>query len=132
MITMKDINDTTIDITIYCDYCNVGYGGDDYKSHSEIRESVKAMGWHFLPQTQSDLCNDCVEGILHQKDIADNKPTQEQLEALWNCVVSWRDKQGFGSSETIYQSDLLVDVYDFMVDLCNIVGYTEYKDEEAD
>ncbi len=55
----------------------------------------------------------------------------EQKEALWKAVTAFVETQRIGGPETIYQTDRVIEnAYEFIHELCEIVGYHEYEDEE--
>jgi hypothetical protein len=58
-------------------------------------------------------------------------PTHEELLALWNVAVKFIKKHDIGCAETIYQSDwVFEDASEFVENVCNVVGYWSYEDEE--
>lgn len=55
----------------------------------------------------------------------------EQKESLWEAVTRFVDEQRISSTETVYQSDRVIEnAYEFIEELCDIVGYYEFEDEE--
>jgi hypothetical protein len=57
--------------------------------------------------------------------------TDEQKEALWEAVTRFIDEQRIECGEAIYQTDRVIqNAYEFIEELCDIVGYYEYTDEE--
>lgn len=58
-------------------------------------------------------------------------PTHAELMALWNVAVKFIEEQEIGCAETIYQTDWVIEnAYQFVEDVCNVVGYLPYEDEE--
>ena len=59
------------------------------------------------------------------------EPTHAELMALWNVAVKFIKDQEIGCAETIYQTDWVIEnAYEFVEDVCNVVGYLPYEDEE--
>lgn len=57
--------------------------------------------------------------------------TDEQKEALWEAVTRFIDEQRISCAEAIAQNDdVITNAYEFIEELCEIVGYYEYDDEE--
>ena len=55
----------------------------------------------------------------------------ERHAQLWLAVEKFIDEQRISCPETISQSDRVIEnAYDFIEQLCDIVGYYEYEDEE--
>lgn len=55
----------------------------------------------------------------------------EQKEALWEAVVDFIDENRISCGEAIYQLDRVSEnSLELIEDLCEIVGYHEYEDEE--
>ncbi len=58
-------------------------------------------------------------------------PTTEQKDTLWQKCIDFIEKQEIGCAETIYQTDWVIEnAYEFVQEVCDIVGYQEYEDEE--
>jgi len=59
------------------------------------------------------------------------KPTQGQLENLWETCKGYIDTQEISCGETVYQSDVVSETGAEFIDLvCQIVGYWEPSEEE--
>lgn len=59
------------------------------------------------------------------------EPTHAELIALWKVCKGFVEKQEISCAETIHQCDWVIEhAYEFIEDVCNVVGYVEYKDEE--
>ena len=55
--------------------------------------------------------------------------TKEQQ--LFELCKKFIEDQNIGCAETIYQTDWVIEnAYEFIEDICNIVGYVEEEDEE--
>jgi hypothetical protein len=51
--------------------------------------------------------------------------------ALWNVCKKFVEDQEIGSPETVYQCDWVIEnAYEFIADVCNVVGYKPYEDED--
>ena len=49
---------------------------------------------------------------------------------LYSIVKDFIDKQNIIAEECVYQSDhVIVNAYEFVAALCNVVGYKELEDE---
>jgi hypothetical protein len=60
-----------------------------------------------------------------------NEPTHAELMALWNVCKKFVEDQEIGSPETVYQCDWVIEnAYEFIADVCNVVGYKPYEDED--
>ena len=60
-----------------------------------------------------------------------NEPTHAELMALWNVCKKFVEDQKIGCAETIYQTDWVIEhAYKFIEDVCYVVGYKPYEDEE--
>ena len=58
------------------------------------------------------------------------EPTYAELLALWGVCMKFIDEQNIGCVETIYQTDWVIEnAYEFVEDVCNVVGYKEYEDD---
>ena len=58
-----------------------------------------------------------------------SEPTSESLLNLWKIVKDYIEEQNIHCSETIYQSDCVIEnSYEFIEDCCDIVGYLEEED----
>lgn len=52
-------------------------------------------------------------------------------EELYELCIKFRDKHDISCPETISQVDnVIVDAYRFIEDICDIIGYREYEDDE--
>jgi hypothetical protein len=59
------------------------------------------------------------------------EPSHAELKALWDVCVKFIETQEIGCAETIYQSDRVIENATQLVeDVCNVVGYLPYEDEE--
>lgn len=57
--------------------------------------------------------------------------TDEQKEALWEAVTRFIDENQISCGEAIYQMDHVSEnSLELIEELCDIVGYHEYEDEE--
>lgn len=57
--------------------------------------------------------------------------TKEQT--LWKIVEDFIKEQRIYGPETIGQSDRVIEnAYDFIEDLCDVVGYWNFEDEDED
>lgn len=55
----------------------------------------------------------------------------EQKEALWEAVTRFVDEQRISCGEAVYQTDWVAEnSLELIEELCDIVGYYEYEDEE--
>lgn len=55
----------------------------------------------------------------------------EQKEALWEAVTRFVDEQKISCGEAIYQCDWVSEsALEFIEELCDIVGYAEYEEDE--
>ncbi len=60
-----------------------------------------------------------------------NEPTHAELMALWNVCKKFVEDQEIGCVETIYQTDWVIEhAYEFIEDVCNVVGYKPYEEDE--
>lgn len=49
---------------------------------------------------------------------------------LWKLCEKFIDENDIGHPETIYQTDRVIErAYEFIENICDIVGYKEYEDE---
>lgn len=59
------------------------------------------------------------------------EPSHAELKALWDVCVKFIETQEIGCAESIYQNDrVLIEAPEFVEDVCNVVGYLPYEDEE--
>ena len=57
------------------------------------------------------------------------EPSVKEMAALWNKCLEFVEAQRIGCPEIIYQTDWVIEnAYEFIEDVCDIVGYKE--DEE--
>jgi hypothetical protein len=55
---------------------------------------------------------------------------QEKKDKLWQICQDFITKQRIGCCEIICQSDRVIEnAYDFIEDICDVVGYLPYEDE---
>lgn len=55
----------------------------------------------------------------------------EQKDALWEAVTQFIDDHQISCEEAVAQNDdVISNAYEFIAELCEIVGYYEYEDEE--
>lgn len=56
--------------------------------------------------------------------------TKDQMNELHRICLDFITKQRITCPETIYQSDrVIVNAYEFIEQICDVVGYAEYQDE---
>lgn len=56
-----------------------------------------------------------------------SEASTEELMKLWDEVHNFITKMNINCEETIFQSDsVIINAYEFIYDLCEIVGYGEY------
>lgn len=61
----------------------------------------------------------------------DREPSVKDMLALWQHCVAFIETQNIYSRETVYQTDRVIDnAYEFIADVCEIVGYVELEDED--
>lgn len=59
------------------------------------------------------------------------EPSVKEMAALWNKCLEFVEAQHITCQETIHQTDRVIEnAYGFIEDVCDIVGYKEYEDEE--
>ena len=59
------------------------------------------------------------------------EPTHAELMALWEVCQGFIKAQDIHCAETIYQTDWVIEnAYEFIEDVCEVVGYMEYEDDE--
>lgn len=59
------------------------------------------------------------------------KPDEESLLILWEVCKKFVKTQNITGSENVYQSDRVIEnAYQFIDDICKIVGFEEYIEEE--
>lgn len=62
-----------------------------------------------------------------------DEPTHAELIALWNVCAKYIKEQSIHCAETIYQTDWVIEnAYEFIEDVCNVVGYEKYEKYEED
>lgn len=60
-----------------------------------------------------------------------DEPSVREMAALWNACLNFIKKHEIGCSESIYQSDrVMIAAPELVEEVCNIVGYIPYEDEE--
>lgn len=64
----------------------------------------------------------------------DGRPiTQAAAEKLWQHCFNFIKAQQIGCAETIAQTDrVIINAYDFIEGVCEIVGYAPYDDEDEE
>jgi hypothetical protein len=61
----------------------------------------------------------------------DKEPSVKDMAALWQHCMVFIETQNIYSRETVYQTDRVIEnAYVFIADICEIVGYVDYEDEE--
>ena len=56
--------------------------------------------------------------------------TEDQMNELYRICSNFITKQRITCPETIYQSDRVIEnAYEFIKQICDVVGYAEYQDE---
>jgi hypothetical protein len=61
----------------------------------------------------------------------DKEPSVKDMAALWRHCMVFIETQNIYSRETVYQTDRVIEnAYVFIADICEIVGYVDYEDEE--
>ena len=59
------------------------------------------------------------------------EPSVKEMAALWNKCLEFVETQQITCQETIHQTDRVIEnAYGFIEEVCEIVGYKEYEDEE--
>ena len=59
------------------------------------------------------------------------EPSVKEMAALQNKCLSFIESQQIFCGETIYQTDHVIEsAYEFIEDVCDIVGYVEFEDDE--
>lgn len=59
------------------------------------------------------------------------KPSVAEMAALWNVCRKFIEEQEIGAPETIHQCDWVIEnAYEFIEDVCEVVGYKPYEDAE--
>lgn len=57
--------------------------------------------------------------------------TEKQLTELHFVCIDFITKQKINCAETIYQSDHVIEnAYEFIQNVCDIVGYAKYEEED--
>lgn len=57
--------------------------------------------------------------------------TENQMNELHKVCLEFITKQRIDCAETIYQSDRVIEnAYELIKDICDIVGYVKYEEEE--
>jgi hypothetical protein len=60
-----------------------------------------------------------------------DEPSVKEMAALWNKCLEFVESQRISCAETIHQTDRVIEnAYEFIEDVCDIVGYKEYEDDE--
>lgn len=76
--------------------------------------------WKDLPHT-AEYIHDLEKALT-------NDPNKKAIE-LWNLCKKFIEKQKIGYPETIYQTDWVIEnAYEFIEQICNIVGYAESEE----
>lgn len=56
---------------------------------------------------------------------------EEQKAALWDIVTNYIDEHKISCGEAIAQNDdVITNAYTFIYDLCEVVGYYQYPEDE--
>ncbi len=59
------------------------------------------------------------------------EPSVEEMTALWQYCIKFIEILNIYDAETVYQTDRVIEnAYVFIADVCEIVGYVDYEDEE--
>ncbi len=59
------------------------------------------------------------------------EPSVAEMAALWNVCVKFIEEQEIGCADTIHQCDWVIEhAYEFIEDVCDVVGYKPYEDDE--
>jgi hypothetical protein len=59
------------------------------------------------------------------------EPGIKEMAALWNKCLEFVESQRISCVETIHQTDRVIEnAYEFIEDVCDIVGYNGEDDEE--
>ena len=59
------------------------------------------------------------------------KPSVKEMTALWNKCLEFVESQRISCAETIHQTDRVIEnAYEFIEDVCDIVGYNGEDEEE--
>ena len=59
------------------------------------------------------------------------EPSVKEMVALWNKCLEFVEAQSISCADTIHQTDRVIEnAYGFIEDVCDIVGYEEYEDDE--
>lgn len=59
------------------------------------------------------------------------EPSHAELKALWDVCSKFIEEQRIWSIETVYQTDSVIEnAYEFIEDVCNVVGCYLLEDEE--
>ena len=59
------------------------------------------------------------------------EPSVAEMAALWNVCVKFIEEQEIGCADTIHQCDWVIEhAYEFIEDVCEVVGYKPYEDDE--
>lgn len=54
----------------------------------------------------------------------------DKKDQLWDLCKKFIEDRGLGHPECIYQSDeVILNAYEFIEDVCDIVGYFEHKED---
>lgn len=59
------------------------------------------------------------------------EPSVAEMAALWNVCRKFIEEQEIGCADTIHQCDWVIEhAYEFIEDVCEVVGYKPYEDDE--
>ena len=60
-----------------------------------------------------------------------DEPSVKEMAALWNACFNFIKKHDIGCAEQIWQTDsVLIAAPELVEEVCEIVGYVEYEDEQ--
>lgn len=59
------------------------------------------------------------------------EPSVAEMATLWNVCRKFIEEQEIGCADTIHQCDWVIEhAYEFIEDVCEVVGYKPYEDDE--
>jgi hypothetical protein len=65
--------------------------------------------------------------------MVDHDPANKAMAVLWKLCAKFVEDNNITCAETVYQSDRVIrNAYIFMKEVCKIVGYVDYEDEDED
>ena len=65
--------------------------------------------------------------------MVDHEPSVKDMAALWKLCAKFVEDNNITCAETVYQSDRVIrNAYMFMKEVCEIVGFVDYEDEDED